>query len=81
MFDHWAILERRAAYGGRKGRSARRRLRRLERGRCPHCGATLSSGYGLCGGGIGLYETCPRDLRHYFYKHQDQHEEADHEAG
>lgn len=28
-------------------------------GICPHCGALLEQGFGLAGGGYGVYEYCP----------------------
>jgi hypothetical protein len=70
-----ATLYRREEYGGRKGRSASRKLRRLELGRCPTCNARLESGYGLCGGGCGGYTFCTRDMGHYFDKVQDRGDE------
>lgn len=26
--------------------------------KCPHCGSTLETGFGLAGGGYGVYEYC-----------------------
>lgn len=28
---------------------------------CPHCGAETESGFGLAGGGYGIYVSCPND--------------------
>ena len=30
-------------------------------GACPHCGARLETGFGLAGGGYGVYEYCPNE--------------------
>ena len=30
-------------------------------GKCPSCGATLQTGFGLAGGGYGVYEYCASD--------------------
>ena len=44
---------------------------------CPKCGSmTLIEGYGLMGGGLGLYEACDKEGCGYFYKEQDQPPEA-----
>lgn len=40
-------------------------------GRCPKCGGELFRGYGLMGGGIGVYEGCQEDGCDYFTKEQD----------
>jgi hypothetical protein len=29
-------------------------------GKCPECGAQLESGYGMAGGGMGVYEYCEK---------------------
>ncbi len=39
--------------------------------KCPKCGADLISGYGLMGGGIGLYVVCDTDGCDFFEKQQD----------
>ena len=42
------------------------------RGRkCPKCGGHAEDGYGLMGGGIGLYWLCTEDGCDYFNKEQD----------
>jgi len=39
---------------------------------CPLCGNdTLDMGYGLAGGGIGVYYFCKTDKCSYFHKTQD----------
>lgn len=37
---------------------------------CPTCGAATEFGYGLAGGGMGVYVYCPTDGCDYFAKHQ-----------
>lgn len=39
---------------------------------CPQCGATLCFGYGLMGGGMGPYVSCPGDDCYFFKKNQDK---------
>lgn len=41
-------------------------------GKCPKCGTEIMRGYGLFGGGMGLYETCDSETCDYFVKHQDK---------
>lgn len=44
---------------------------RLRRGCCPHCGTELQSGYGMAGGGMGVYMYCPKETcGKYFDKTQ-----------
>lgn len=38
---------------------------------CPTCGGELYSGYGLAGGGIGVYTSCLNDDCDYLDKTQD----------
>lgn len=39
---------------------------------CPKChNETIEDGYGLCGGGIGMYSYCTTEGCDYFYKVQD----------
>lgn len=40
--------------------------------KCPLCGSPLESGYGLAGGGIGVYFYCPKKGCEYFDKTQDE---------
>jgi hypothetical protein len=40
--------------------------------RCPRCGAPILMGYGLCGGGIGVYWFCETDACDWFFKRQDR---------
>jgi hypothetical protein len=38
---------------------------------CPHCGTPLEHGFGLAGGGYGVYTFCPNDkCGEYFEKFQ-----------
>lgn len=30
-------------------------------GKCPACGTVLETGFGLAGGGMGVYEYCPNE--------------------
>ncbi len=44
---------------------------RLKRNQCPHCGTKLESGYGMAGGGMGVYTFCPNEkCGQYFDKVQ-----------
>ena len=44
---------------------------RLDRNQCPHCGTELEAGYGLAGGGMGVYTFCPNETcGKYFDKTQ-----------
>lgn len=43
---------------------------------CPVCGEHLESGYGLMGGGCGVYWFCSSAACEYFYKIQDADENA-----
>ncbi len=42
---------------------------------CPKCGEPLTPGYGLMGGGIGVYQFCEADGCDYFHKTQDGDED------
>lgn len=45
--------------------------KRLDEDYCPHCGTPLESGYGMAGGGMGVYMYCPADdCGKYFSKTQ-----------
>jgi hypothetical protein len=37
---------------------------------CPHCGTPTENGFGLAGGGYGVYVFCPKAGCDYFAKHQ-----------
>jgi len=39
---------------------------------CPECGAPAESGYGLMGGGVGVYAFCTDDACDWFWKCQDE---------
>ena len=39
--------------------------------RCPQCGYELFFGYGLAGGGVGVYATCDNPECDYFEKDHD----------
>jgi hypothetical protein len=41
---------------------------------CPECGAPAESGYGLMGGGVGVYAFCTSDSCDWFWKMQDDDE-------
>jgi hypothetical protein len=44
---------------------------------CPRCCAPIEFGYGFAfGGGIGTYEFCSRDARHYVHKAPDTEDGA-----
>jgi hypothetical protein len=43
-------------------------------GRCPKCGSEIRGGYGLAGGGMGVYEYCLNDDCDWFHKFQDAEE-------
>lgn len=38
---------------------------------CPKCGAPVIHGYGLMGGGMGMYSLCDNDACDFFEKTQD----------
>lgn len=40
--------------------------------KCPKCGADTLYGYGLAGGGFGVYWCCENDACDYFFKRQDK---------
>lgn len=42
---------------------------------CPKCGAETDCGYGLAGGGIGVYFFCTADGCEFFSKTQDPPED------
>jgi hypothetical protein len=37
---------------------------------CPHCGTETEHGFGLAGGGYGVYVYCPKEGCDYFAKMQ-----------
>lgn len=43
---------------------------------CPKCGGELGTGYGLAGGGFGVYTYCTADGCDYFDKTQDPPEDG-----
>jgi hypothetical protein len=45
-----------------------------ELARCPKCGGELEQGYGLAGGGCGVYTFCTVDGCDFFDKTQDRPE-------
>jgi ssDNA-binding Zn-finger/Zn-ribbon topoisomerase 1 len=36
------------------------REKRISEGKCPDCGGATMSGFGLAGGGYGVYDYCPK---------------------
>lgn len=42
---------------------------------CPKCKAPIQTGYGLAGGGIGVYFYCETEGCDFFHKIQDEEEE------
>lgn len=42
--------------------------------KCPKCGASIEIGYGLMGGGIGVYKFCRNEKCNWFWKRLDQEE-------
>jgi hypothetical protein len=45
--------------------------------KCPKCGSETTFGYGLAGGGMGVYWLCLNDDCDYFHKEQDPPEDDD----